>query len=80
MIDCACGPPIMASMRANSPKLRFGAATFAREPADRRARMEAANIEIARGLPDLEPHIAGERLVGALAGEHGLVALRMHIA
>ena len=53
---------------------------LARKPADRRARMEAANIEVARGLPDLEPHIAGERLVGALAGEHGLVALRMHVA
>ena len=52
---------------------------LARKPADRRARMEAANIEIARGLPDLEPHIAGERLVGALAGEHDLVALRMYV-
>jgi hypothetical protein len=27
-MDWACGPPIMSSMRANSPKLKVGAANF----------------------------------------------------
>src|SRR5262245_65531972 len=54
---------------------------FARDAADARARAETvADIELARGLSDLKPDIAGECFVGALAGEDGLVAFARHVA
>ena len=71
----------MPSMRARSPKLRLGAAHFRARRLIASARPErVADIEHARDLPDLEPDIARKALVSALAGEHRLVALRMHLA